>query len=145
MTVSTTLTALQTKHAGITGIASAPTAIPGNLDGVKLPVALTWPAEATWDMQSIGLRRQERTYIVRVYVQAVAQGIAGPDQGYQACVALLEDFGAAYMADLSLGGAVDHISAVRDSGVSGGGFELLWGQVPYWGFVYRVSVVEKSA
>ena len=145
MTVSTTLTALQAKHLAITGINSAPTAIPGNLDGVRLPVVLVWPGEATWDMAAIGLRRQDRTYIVRVYVQPVAQGVAGPDQGYQACVALLEDFGAAYMADLSLGGAVDHISAVQDSGVSGGGFELQWAQVPYWGFVYRVTVVEKSA
>ncbi len=145
MTVLTTISALQTKHAAITGVNSAPTAMPSNLDQVTLPVALVWPADATWDMQAVDLRRQERTYIVRVFVQAVAQGIAGPDGGYQKCAALVERFGAAYMGDLSLGGAVDHISAVRDSGVSGGGFELLWGQVPYWGFVYRVTVVEKSS
>ena len=145
MTVSTTVTALQTLHAAISGVNSAPTTMPGNLDQVTLPCALVWPGEAEWDFQAISLKRQDRTYIVRVYVQAVAQGIAGPDQGYTACVALLEDFGAAYLGDPSLGGAVDHISAVRDSGVSGGGFELQWGQVPYWGFVYRVSVVEKSA
>ena len=145
MTVLTTISALQTKHLGVTGMKSAPTAMPSNLDQVTLPVALVWPGEATWDMQAIDLKRQDRTYLVRVYVQAVAQGIAGPDEGYQAAAALLERFGAAYMADLSLGGAVDHISAVRDSGVSGGGFELLWGGVTYWGFVYRVTVVEKSS
>ena len=145
MTVLTTISALQTKHAAITGVNSAPTAMPSNLDQVTLPVALVWPGDATWDMQAISLRRQERTYIVRVFVQAVAQGIAGPDEGYQKCAGLVEDFGAAYLSDLDLSGAVDHISAVRDSGVSGGGFELLWGNVPYWGFVYRVTVVEKSS
>ena len=145
MTVSATIAALQTIHKTITGVVSAPTAMPSNLDQVTLPAALVWPGEATWDMQAIGLKRQERSYIVRVFVQAVAQGITGPDQGYQACVGLLQSFGAKYLADITLGGVADHITALRDSGVSGGGFELMWGQVPYWGFVYRVSVVEKSA
>jgi hypothetical protein len=145
MTVSATITALQTVHAAIAGIKSAPTAMPGNVDQVTMPAALVWPADAEWQLQAIGLKRQERTYIVRVYVQAVAQGVAGPDQGYQAAVTILELFGRAYLADITLGGKVDQISALRDSGVSGGGFELMWGQVPYWGFVYRVSVVEKSA
>ncbi len=145
MTVSATITALQTVHAAITGIKSAPTVVPSNVDQVTLPAALVWPADAEWQMQAIGLKRQERTYIVRVYVQAVAQDVAGPNAGYQACVTLLELFGRAYLSDITLGGAVDQISTLRDSGVSGGGFELMWGQVPYWGFVYRVSVVEKSA
>lgn len=145
MTVLTTLSALQTVHLAVDGIESAPTAMPGNLDQVTLPVALVWPADATWDMQAVGLKRQERTYIVRVFVQPVASGIAGPDAGYQACASLLEKVGAAYLADLSLSGAVDHISDITDSGVSGGGFELLWGSVTYWGFVYRVTVVEKSS
>ena len=144
MSVSTTIAALQAKHIAITGINSAPTSMPGNLDQVTLPVALVWPGEATWDMQAIGLKRQERTYIVRVFAQPVAQGVAGPDEGYQICVALLDDFGAAYLGDLTLGDAVDQIRAIRDSGVSGGGFDLSWGQVLYWGFVYRVTVVEKS-
>ena len=145
MTVLATIAALQTKHLTVSGIKSAPTAMPGNLDQVTLPAVLVWPGEATWDMQAIGLKRQERTYIVRCFVQAVAQGIAGPDQGYQACVGLLDDFGRAYLGDLTLGGAVDHIAGLRDSGVSGGGFDLKWGDVPYWGFVYRLTAIEKSA
>ncbi|MFA5635964.1 MAG: hypothetical protein WC977_08660 [Anaerovoracaceae bacterium] len=145
MTVLTTVAALQTLHRTIAGVASAPTAMPSNADQARLPVALVWPGEATWQLQAIDLKRQERTYVVRCYVQPVAQGIAGPDEGYQACVALLDDFGRAYLGDPTLGGAVDHITALRDSGVSGGGFELRWGEVPYWGFVYRVTVVEKSA
>ena len=145
MTVLATVAALQTMHLAITGVASAPTAMPSSPDQVRFPAVLVWPGEAEWQLQAIGLKRQERTYIVRCYVQPVAQGVAGPDQGYQACVALLDDFGRAYLGDPTLGGAVDQIAALRDSGVSGGGFELRWGSVPYWGFVYRVTVVEKSA
>jgi len=145
MTVLATVAALQTLHRTITGVAEAPTAMPSNPDQVRFPAVLVWPGEATWQLQAIGLKRQERTYIVRVYVEATAQNVAGPNAGYQAAVTLLELFGRAYLTDTTLGGAVDQISALRDSGVSGGSFELLWGQVPYWGFVYRVSVVEKSA
>ena len=145
MSVVATIAALQTAHAAITGVGSAPTAMPSNIDQVTLPSALVWPGEATWQMQAIGLKRQERTYIVRVFVQPVAQDVAGPDAGYQACAGLLELFGRAYLTDITLAGAVDHITGLRDSGVSGGGFELMWGQVPYWGFVYRVTVVEKSS
>jgi len=145
VSVLTTIAALQSVHAGVSGIASAPTAMPSNLDQATLPVALVWPGEATWQMQAIGLQRQERTYIVRVFVAPVAQGIAGPDEGYQECAALVQRIGAAYLDDLTLGGTVDQITEIRDSGVSGGGFELLWGNVPYWGISYRVTVVEKSA
>ena len=66
MTVSATITALQTLHAAISGINSAPTVVPSNVDQVTLPAALVWPADAEWQMQAIGLKRQERTYIVRV-------------------------------------------------------------------------------
>ena len=145
MTVLATVAALQTMHLAVSGVASAPTAMPSNPDQVRFPAVLVWPGEAEWQLQAIDLKRQERTYIVRCYVQPVAQGVAGPDQGYQAGVALLDDFGRAYLGDPTLGGAVDQIAALRDSGVSGGGFELRWGDVPYWGFVYRISVVEKSA
>ena len=145
MSISTTLTALQTLHAGIAGITSAPTAIPSNLSTAVLPIALVWPGEADWRPAAVGLKRREREYIVRVFVQPVGQDRAGPDPGYQDCITLLELFGQAYQDDLSLSGAVDHIAVCRDSGVSGGGFELRWGDVPYWGFVFRVTVVEKTS
>ncbi len=144
MTVLTTIAALQTIHVAVSGINSAPTTMPSNLDQVELPCALVWPGEATWAMHALGLKRQERTYIVRVFVAPVAQSIAGPDDGYQDCAELVEDVGAAYLDDVTLGNTIDHIVTIRDSGVSGGGFELLWGNVPYWGFSYRVTVVEKS-
>lgn len=145
MTVATTIAALQAVHAGITGIGSAPTDMPSNLEQVKKPTVLVFPVEATWNLAAIELRRQERTYEVRCYVQPVAQNVAGIDAGYDACVALIERFGQAYLTDITLGGVVDTIRAISDRGISGGGFELMWAQVAWWGFIYRVTVVEKSA
>lgn len=145
MSVATTLTALQALHSGITGITRAPTAMPSVLNTSDAPIVLVWPGPATWRLQALGLKRQEREYIVRVFVQPVAQGVAGPDDGYQRCVTLLELFGQAYQDNLTLSGAVDNIQAVTDSGVSGGGFELLWGQDPWWGLVYRLTIVEKTS
>ncbi len=145
MTIATTLAALQTIHAAITGVASAPTDMPSNLEQVKKPTVLVFPVEATWNLAAVDYKRQERTYEVRCYVQPVAQGVAGIDDGYDKCVALLELFGRAYLADVSLGGAVDTIRSITDRGISGGGYELMWAQVPWWGFIYRVTVVEKSA
>lgn len=145
MSISGTITALQAKHAAISGITSAPAAMPSSLNGTQLPIALVWPGEATWNFAAAGLKRQERTYIVRCYVQAIGQGFAGPDPGYQACVTLLPLFAAAYQGDITLGGAVDTMTGMEDSGVSGGGFDLLWGQTPYWGFVYRLRIVEKAS
>ena len=144
MSVAATVTALQTLHADISGIKSAPTNMPSNLNTAQLPIALVWPGEATWQLAAMGLKRQERTYIVRVFAQPVGQNVTGPDAGYDACVKLLELFGQAYQDNLSLAGAVDHIDAVRDSGISGGAMELTWAGTPYWGFVYRVTVVEKT-
>ena len=145
MSVSATVSALQTLHATISGIKSAPTNMPASLNTADLPIALTWPAEATWQLAAMGLKRQERTYIVRVYVRPVGQNMPGPDKGYDDCVALLEAFGQAYQTNLTLAGAVDHISAVSDSGPLGGGAQLMWGDTPYWGFVYRVTCIEKTS
>jgi hypothetical protein len=119
--------------------------MPANLNTADLPLVAVWPGEATWQLAAMGLKRQERTYIVRVFVRPVAQDIPGPDPGYDDCVTLLEAFGQAYQDNLSLAGAVDNISAVKDSGISGGAMELTWAGTAYWGFVYRVTVVEKTA
>ena len=146
MSVTTTIAALQAVNGAIAGIRSAPAVIPPNLDTARLPIALVWPDEATWRPQAIDLlMRAERTYTVRVYVDPVAQDRTGATNGYATCVTMLELFGRAYLADISLGGTVDHITALTDSGVSGGSFDLMWGGVAYWGFVFKVTVVEKTA
>jgi hypothetical protein len=144
MTVSTVLTALQSKHAGITGIRKAPVIWPGNLATASLPIVLTQPAEAQWSFQAIELHRSERVYLVRCFVNPVAQDKAGPENSYTTCVTLLDLFGAAYLNDVTLGGVADTMTALSDSGVMTGGPDLTWGDVPYWGFTFRVTVIEKT-
>ena len=145
MTIAATITALQTVHAGIAGINAAPTAFPSNLNTATMPIALVWPGEADWRAQAVGLRRQQREYIVRVYVSPIAQDKAGPENAYALCNSMLQAFGRAYLDDPTLGGVVDNISTILDSGVSGGTFDLTWAGVSYWGFVFRLGIVEKSA
>jgi len=140
MTVATTLAALNTLHDAIAGVsvATAPPSVPS----VRLPVAVTIPAEAEWNMHAIGMRRQARVYLVRVYVAAVSQG-RGNDEGWSKCVPLLEAFGQAYLADRTLGGAVDQIGA-DDTRITDSGIVTLEHQgALYHGFEYRVPVIEK--
>jgi len=146
VSVTTTIAAIQGKNAAVTGMKSAPIAVPSALNTTLLPIALVWPGPATWAIPAMGLKRQEREYIVRVYVQPVGQGIAGPDAGYTACLALLEGVGQAYLADITYGSPnIDTTLEMSDSGVLGGGPEMTWGETGYWGFVYRLRIVEKSS
>lgn len=145
MTIAATVTALQTLHATISGVNAAPTAFPSNLNTATMPIALVWPGEANWRAQAVGLKRQQREYIVRVYVSPIAQDKAGPENAYTLCNTLLQLFGRAYLDNPTLGGAVDNIATIQDSGVSGGSVELTWAGVAYWGFVFRLGIVEKSA
>lgn len=144
MSIATTVTKLQALHLTVSGIKSAPTTMPSSLNTAVMPIALTWPAESKWKLQALDLNRQDRTYLVRVYVQPVAQGLAGIDDGYQKCVTLLEAFGQKYLNDMSLGGAVDHIASIADSGVIGGSQELIGSKVEYWGFVFTLTITEKT-
>lgn len=145
MSIATTITALQTVHASITGITSTPTVIPDNLAPVTLPCVMVWPGPATWNFAAAGLKRQEREYTIRVYVQAIGQGFAGPRDGYNASAALIEAFAAAYQADISLGNKIDTITSMSDSGVLGANSELQYNLQDYWGFIYRLMIVEKAS
>lgn len=141
MSISTTITALQTVHAAISGVKTAPTAFPSVLNTATLPIVLIWPAQGDWNLQAIDLDRCKRRYTVRCFVKPVAQGEAGIDDGYQECVTLLNAFGLAYLDDLTLGSTVDHIRLIQDTGVS----NLRWADVAYWGFEYTLEVVEKTS
>lgn len=131
--------ALQSLHAAIAGVATAPIAMPASLNTADLPCVLVWPGTATWRQQAVGLRRLEREYIVRCYVAPVAQG-KGVDEGWQAALALLDAFGQAYENDIALGGMVDQIASVVDMGL---GVHVFAG-IAYHGFEYRLKIVQKE-
>jgi len=141
MTILTTVTALQAIHTAISGIKSAPTTMPSNLSTAVLPIALVFPGKADWDMQAIDLKRQDRDYVVRVYVAPISQDL--PFAGLTTCLTLLNLFGAAYLtrANLDLSGAVDHIGSITDTGVINIETDP---NTKYWGFEFTLTITEKT-
>lgn len=142
MTVAATVTALQTIHAAISGVNTAPPAMPSNLNTATMPIVLTMPGPGTWRPQAIDLLiRCERTYTVRCYVGPVGQDKAGPENAIAAISPMLDAFGQAYLADITLGGAVDTITSITDTGVT----TLQWAGIDHWGFEFSLNIVEKTA
>jgi len=103
---------------------------------------LTMPGPGTWRPQAIDLLiRCERTYTVRCYVNPVGQDKAGPENAIAAISPMLDAFGQAYLADITLGGAVDTITSITDTGVT----TLQWAGIDHWGFEFQLAIVEKTA
>lgn len=138
-TLTQIVTGMQTFHAAITGVRTAPAAMPSQISAALFPLAVTFPGEATWSEQATGMDRQDREMIVRCFVAPVSTG-AGVDDGFQDCLTLMQAFGDAYLADMTLGGIVEHISEIRDMGLDG---RLEWGGTLYRGFEFRLRVVNK--
>jgi hypothetical protein len=148
MTISATITAFQTLHATITGVKTAPTAMPMSLNTSDLPLAFTWPGPTVeqrgWTASG-GWYEQRRYYIVRCYVKPIAQG-SGFDDGYQQAITLLQRFGEAYMGDMNLDGTVAHIGPRVEDGGARGDFQWVAGSDTFYhGFEFRIETVEKAA
>ena len=144
MSISGVVTALQEIHAAISGVKTASGTMLSSLNTADLPLVAVWPGEAEWGYAAMDQLRQKRTYIVRVFVRPVAQDIPGPDPGYNDCVALLQAFGEAYKANSHVADKADIVWPVKDTGITGGAMELIWGQTTYWGFVFRIQIEEKA-
>jgi len=137
---SAVIAAIQTVNAAITGVTSAPTAMPAALNDTDLPCALTMVESFTWSEQAVGLSRRDATYAVRVLVKAVAQG-QSIDEGYQNVLTLLQAFWDKYAAENDggrFGGKVEQITEF-----SGDIAPLTFAGISYQGFTIRLKVVEK--
>lgn len=115
MSTSAVISALQTRHAALSGVTSAPTALPASLKSVELPCALVFLGDGTHSFKRMGDTNVDRTYIVRCYVSPVAQG-QGPDDGYQAVISLIDVFTASYDGDRNVGTTARIGVPYRDSG-----------------------------
>ena len=150
MSVSATVTGIQTVNAAITGVTSAPTAMPASLTTAVLPLAITIPGPAEWLNESANFGFQFRTYYVRVYVKPISQDIVA-DGGFQDTMTLIQRFGDAYLADTTFGGVVNTVrleglpAPITDGGVRG---DMTWGsdpsQAPYWGFEFQIITKESE-
>ena len=148
MSVSATVTGIQTVNAAITGVTSAPTTMPASLTTASLPLAITIPGPCEWQNESDGWGFQFRTYMVRFYVCPIAQDITA-DGGYQDCLTLIQAVGDAYMADTTFGGVVNTVrldsgfAPIIDGGVRA---DMRWGagDTLYWGFEFQIITKESE-
>src|SRR5512139_521591 len=106
MTIATVLAAIQTVNAGITGITSAPTAIPGKLNTADLPIMLVFVGPGRPERVS-DFSLHFRTWHIRCYVKPISQDIK-PDAGYSDAYTLLQRVIEEYLNDITFGGAVQH-------------------------------------
>jgi hypothetical protein len=144
MSAATIIAGLQTMHAGITGIKSAPTKRPASINTAELPMALVRPGACEWSIAALGQWTATRAYEVVVYVGPVAQG-QGIDEVWQKALVLLDLFGLAYTASTlpgTLGANVRSVVATSDTGLTG---DVMFAGVAYQGFVFTVTVKEKAA
>lgn len=139
MSVATVIAALQGRHALLSGVTSAPVALPSGLNSAALPLAITLPGSCTWERNRLGGLTQNREYAVRVYVALVAQG-AGIDEGFSKTTALIETFGDSYASSRAAGTGYQIQLPITDSGH----VLLAWGQEQCHGFEYRFHVKEAT-
>src|SRR6478736_4038687 len=89
MAIRVVIIALQTIHASIPGVVSAPLVYPNAINTNDLPMMLTFPGQGTSSQEAMNsLRRQDRTYLVRGYVDPISQGIR--DEKIQQTITLLQ-------------------------------------------------------
>lgn len=144
MTVASTFTKLVSVVAGSSGIVTCSTTLPAKINDAALPVAIVIPGPAEWNEHAIGLKRQIRTYIVRVYVKPTAQGL-GIDEGVQACYAPLNALGNTLLDNITLDNTIDEVrQPFRDSGIISGGEAMSYAGVAYHGFEYQIDITDKT-
>lgn len=152
MSITTTIAALQTLHAAISGITSAPTAYPASLPTASLPLALVWLGEGDWQRNTASAPLAHwQTYRVLVYVDAVGQG-QGVDEVRQTLHTLYQRFGEAYMNtnNVILTSGTYSASLLTGAGDvrSMGDQTLIYppgpGGTQYYGFEFDIRVKETS-
>lgn len=145
MTISTVVAGIQAVNAGIAGVKTAPTTIPGDLHSSKLPCALVFVGPGEPERVS-DFSLHFRTYYVRFYVKPIAQG-RKPDEGYREAYELLQTVVEEYLSDITLGGVVQHTGrgarydppTFEDTGI----VEMPYGDVMYHGFEIPLVVKEQ--
>lgn len=144
MSIQSIITALQTRHALIAGVVSAPVAYPASFASTDLPLLLT-------DLTTFTERHEshyedtptfEGQFRVRGFCMPTGQG-QGIDEGKQKALTILEALLASYRADADLTAtAFIHMQAsealrgaVRDG--------LPYGEMTYYGFEILVPIQER--
>jgi hypothetical protein len=141
MTITTIITALQSRHAAVDGVATAPTAYPASIEASDCPCVLVdpWRGKTSWDSHGGDLAIAERLCRVRVFYQPAAFNL---DQGKQGAIALLEAMLADYRANATLtdSAAILLERDIEDTGIVE---NLPYGENTYHGFTIVLPVEER--
>lgn len=145
--VKDVITTFQSLHAGIQGVASAPTAYPRSVNTADLPMVLTFPSQAITEMRTFKTvkRSSVRDYSVRLYIEPSGQDRY--DNVMQIGITLLQRFLDRYWSNYVLSENLVHIQEIRDSGIVTGGDlvgdrGLVYAGVAYTGVIFEINVQE---
>ena len=155
MSGTTTMNLLQSINATFAGIRTAPqvSAYPTALNTAALPMALTWPSDATWQRKGGfgALNREDRTYRILVFVEPLGQSDIPTRIGVAATLMATMIEGYLFRTTSRIGLALPdsptegtHQIVIAEGPHSDGGLvsNLQFGQVAYHGFELRVRVRE---
>jgi hypothetical protein len=145
MTIATQITAIQGVNAGITGIKTAPTTIPGKLNTADLPMMLCFVGPGEPERVS-DFSLHFRTFYIRCYVKPITQDVY-PDAGYSEAYGLLQSVIEEYLSDITFGGAVQHMGrgarynppTMEDNGIQ----VLNYAGTDYHGFEITITTKEQ--
>lgn len=147
MGVITVIELLQSLHAGIEGVVTAPVKYPGALNTANLPAVIVWPSRATTTMVTARAKqlRVERIYSCRCYVEPSGQ--SNYDIPSKLAIDLLPRFIEAYFRNQTLMDGYAEIVSVADTGIMSGGdlamqAGLTYAGIAYRGFVTSLTVIE---
>lgn len=145
MTALTVASALQTINATITGITSAPTAMPAHLNPPDLPMVLMYPGPAEHTDMSMRHLRSDRLWYGWVFVKKVGSG-RGVDEGYQDALAFLSRFYTKYITQEHTDNAAwNCLRYVRDQGIRADFGLHETGADNYWGFIFELMITTFTA
>jgi hypothetical protein len=141
LSIATTIAALQTIHAAISGVTSAPITRPEDVKPAALPCVIVRPGPLTVSADGRGLAGKQRNYEGVCLVTLPNQG-RGISEGLTRSQGLMEAFAAAYEAQiedgaLSTGGVV---VGYRDGGEPQS--LLGYGAADFEGFTFTVEIWE---
>jgi hypothetical protein len=140
MSIATVRAAAAAKALTITGMVSAPVAVPNKLNAADLPCMVVFAGPATWSHETFGIAGEtaRRSYFLRFYVAPIIAGI--PGEKYAEAEVLLQRAGKAFLAATDLEGSIFHDWSVTDGGIVE---NLAYGppsnEQAYLGFVLTLS------
>ena len=140
---------LQEIHATIDGVRSAPKRMPDTIHESWLPCVVTYPGPAQHGLAARDRRREDREYVVRLYVRPFTLG-KDTDQGFSECVPFLDRFVDKYMDDSVVVPSTGEWEELRfEAGQGDGGVGIIplhgvRNGPQYWGIVFDLTIIYKE-